>query len=144
MNGGATPSQEPRRQHKDRTNECEEGFERDADQPERQCQKPDHGKEDQCEQRQGPAKHKKDAPSDKEDQSFHIVIISSRGVPSTSRCDHVILARQVDNPSCDNCFTSRLAVAAAGASRRRELIGRAAGFPAAEETHHRRSRSSAG
>jgi len=87
LDGRATPSQEPRRQHKDRTNEREECFERDADQPERQRQKPDHGKEDQREQSQGPAKHEKDAPADKEDQSFHIVIISSCGAPSTLRGD---------------------------------------------------------
>ena len=99
LDGGATPPQEPRREQKHRTNQCEERFERDADEPERQRQKPDHGKENQCEQSQGPAKHEEDTPADKENQSFHIAIISSRGVPSTSRCDHVILARQPADPS---------------------------------------------
>ena len=53
LDGGATPSQEPRRQHKDRTNEREECFERDADQPERQRQKPDYGKEDSASRAKG-------------------------------------------------------------------------------------------
>ena len=141
LNGGATPSQEPRRQHKDRTNECEECFERDADQPERQRQKPDHRKEDQREQSQGPAKHEQDAPSDKEDQSFHIVIISSCGAPSTLRGDHNHSGfANLAIPVATTALQVGWRLQRLGRIRRRELIGRAAGFPAAEETHHRRSR----
>jgi hypothetical protein len=78
------PPKQPRRQQQHRTNQCEECFERDADQPERQRQKPDHGKENQREQRHWPAKHEQDAPTDKENQSFHIVTLSSRRAQSTS------------------------------------------------------------
>ena len=43
----------------------------------------------------------------------------------------------------ENCLTGRPVAVAAGAYRQRGLIGRAAGFPAAEETRHQRSRYSA-
>jgi hypothetical protein len=89
LGSGARPSppKQPRRQEQHGTNQREECLERDADQPERQRQKPDHGKENQREERRGPGKHQQDAPADKKNQSFHMLpfILLGRGffLPST-------------------------------------------------------------
>ena len=51
--------------------ESEDCAYRDANEPQRQRQKPDYWEKHQRQQRHGPAQHQKHAPANEEDQRFH-------------------------------------------------------------------------
>ena len=66
-------TEDARRQKEQRLEEREHRLEGDADDAERNRNQPDDGRQKECQQRNGPAQDKEDAPSDKENERFHLV-----------------------------------------------------------------------
>ena len=67
------PAKQARRQVEHRPDQGEERSRGNAQQTERQGQEPDDGKQDQREDGQRPAKRKKDAPADEQEERFHVL-----------------------------------------------------------------------
>jgi hypothetical protein len=69
----APPAEQPGWKKQQRLEQGEERSHREAKKTKRQGQQPDQGKENQGEQRHGPAKHEQDAPQNKKQQDFHFL-----------------------------------------------------------------------
>ena len=67
----APPPEQPRRQKQQCTKQGKARVYGDADQPQWPRQKPDNGKKNQRHQRDRPAQHEQNAPTDKENQRLH-------------------------------------------------------------------------
>ena len=66
------PAQEAGGQEQHRPNQSEQRFDRDADQPQRQRNQPDHRQQHQCQKRHRPAQHQQYPPPDHNQQHLHI------------------------------------------------------------------------
>jgi hypothetical protein len=66
------PPEQASRQKEQGPNQREDRSYRDADQTQWQRQKPNNGKENQREERNGPAQHEQNAPPHKKNQSLHL------------------------------------------------------------------------
>jgi hypothetical protein len=69
------PSKQPGWKKQQRLQQCENRSHSEAKKTKRQGQQPNKGKENQREQRQGPAQREQDAPQNKKQQDFHFLSV---------------------------------------------------------------------
>ena len=81
----SSPAEQTCWEKEHRTHKRKKRFKSHTDQPKRQRHQPDDREKEQRKQRQGPGEHEENAPANKEDESLHESIVSSRGAASTAR-----------------------------------------------------------